>query len=347
MTTDKKQPPDTDRLVLAALRRGGWCHARWLGDAGWSIPGVDDNADWREMPSWDSLAILDRYDEERAKWEAKVRNAEDKCIEARDERDALRSQVTALTEERDLALSSASVENEEVARLISERDAALARADRAEKERDGAVEWCRRVAEALDCIRDDGEIGDSVYVAHHARALRRFAAERDEAAVDELAAIAERNRAIAERDALIVSRDEQFMRANKNAARVDEAIRERDDLGCQLEALRAVQRDDVADLRTRMEAVERWRAECESVPPHDDPYRGPVDERETVNEALYSADNALLRVEDWAAQTALDLDAESAMSYVSPALSKVRTAIDVINGANEREPLNDDEKGGA
>jgi hypothetical protein len=36
----------------------------------------------------------------------------------------------------------------------------------------------------------------------------------------------------------------------------DNAEAERDDLGCQLEALRAVQRGDVADLRTRMEAVE-------------------------------------------------------------------------------------------
>ena len=54
----------------------------------------------------------------------------------------------------------------------------------------------------------------------------------------------------------------------------------------------------------------------------------------TVESALHSADNALLRVEDWMARTALEADASKALSWVSPALSKVRTAIEAINEAD-------------
>jgi chromosome segregation ATPase len=276
MTTDKKQPPDTDRpcLVIRSpsreIRTASYRDGRWFLTRD-TVLMDGDVIDWRELPSWDRLAILDRYDEERAEWEAKVEEADERlrqaCIDSRestsrwaDELGRLRSQVTALTEER--GISSELIEN-----MKRHVDQLLARADRAEKERDEAIEWRRRVADALDCIKDDGTIGDAEYVSSHAFKMRKYAEERDKwhAIYGETAE--ERDRAIAERDDAVANVAKISERAHEHICGVmverDRAISERDDLGCQLEALRAVQRDDVADLRTRMEAVERWRAEME------------------------------------------------------------------------------------
>lgn len=326
MTTDTKQPPDTDRFVLVKTREGIFTACFKAQPDRYSTTGrwfrVEDVEDWREMPSWDRLRILDTYDEERKEWGAHAKDGFDRADAALRECDALRSQVADLTEGMNSAIAHAVVERKELTALRSqvtalqrERDQAvedlqedqkaLARADRAEKERDEACEWRRQVAIALDCVKDNGTIGDVGYVVSHALALRRFAAERD-TAVANVAKIsdraqahmdgvmAERDRAIAERDEAMGhtrnaqrQRDEATTERNRAVAerdsyreraiyfetladtvkavraQVDEdlakAIAERDDLGCQLEALRSVQRGDVADLRARMGAMERWR----------------------------------------------------------------------------------------
>lgn len=109
MTTDTKQPPDTDRWVLVLVTRGSKGSRRIETDrfdVMWAKNNNQDVIDWREMPSWDRLRILDTYDEERKEWEAKVSLLDGVRQSLIDERDTLRSQVTALTEERDRALGA-------------------------------------------------------------------------------------------------------------------------------------------------------------------------------------------------------------------------------------------------
>lgn len=199
MTTDKKQPPDTDRPVLALIGTVAETSivrvARYVTRHGhpihWQAPGggmayrTDEVVDWREMPSWDRLAILDRYDEERAEWER---------------------QIADLTEGINSAIAHAVVERKNL-------NEALARADRAEKERDEARAEAERTREAADMTLRARDV-----------------------------MIDEKHRAETERD---------------------RAIAERDDLGCQLEALRAIQRDDMQVLLGRVAVLETWRAECE------------------------------------------------------------------------------------
>lgn len=264
MNTDKKQPPEgVDLMVVYVGNDGKECVTHGFFQRGFWWVGFQQQklmyrfVEWFPMPTRDRLAILDRYDEERAEWERRVKHAE--------ERDEQQERAGELSESSQTNFLSAL----DVDKKLTE---ALARADRAEKERDEARALCASIRDALSSVldldRSEPEVGLFPVTDKELPEVIKNREESLSRHLNEL--IAERDRAIAERD----EAREAWGRAESDACEWEEkagvasadlatfteklhkAEQERDDLGCQLEALRAIQRGDVADLRTRMEAVE-------------------------------------------------------------------------------------------
>lgn len=174
-----------------------------------------------------------------------------------------RSQVTALTEERDNWKRA----EEESLQYIDEL---VARADRAERETVVARDERRGVEMALGIITDQLRAERDRAIAERDEALKRnrlglSAYETVVDCSDWVEAVATALGTYYAYDGPFVAAESTYVvdaikkgRAERQRE-IERLEAERDDLGCQLEALRSVQRGDVADLRARMEAMERWR----------------------------------------------------------------------------------------
>lgn len=291
--SEKKEPPKDHRYVMLTCGNWPFIGRRTTDGTGWQcergIRIFGDVVDWCEIPEWPDLVAAPGAAARLAEAQARIDKAQVRILELEDENATMAERLQeALSWKIRVAVAldcvrrsgevgdADYVERHATAlrRFAGERDEALARAERAES--------------ALSIPREgDVGYGDDLRVAYVHEHSARFKAEseRDRA-------LAERDEARAKVASLTEAVDLCADRLNAELAarplaevcphcgpgtdlntalneladtrcelmgareRAERAESQRDELGCQLEALRAVQRDDLQVVVARLALVE-------------------------------------------------------------------------------------------